>query len=275
VSLRGVTVPGGPWRPRVGFMAKGVHIATLPLGIGCGSGGLAVSLDDSLMVVSNTSSHQLSVYRTVDGGLVRSFGSHGIRPGKFFEPYGLCMTARDTLLVAEWGNCRVQEVTLEGAHVKFIPVDACPMTVAVHGDVVAVAVCGDDMDATRLYSYTTGALIREIEDSYVLNIIIGANFTPDGKHLAIGRASGPISLVSVDGGLVRRVDPNGSYRGMSFTCTEDLVLVGHMGFSVYSAADGGFLRSWGHAFGIKGRLNTSVSGNRLYVLDGVRVQVYA
>ena len=49
MSVRGVAVPGGPWRPCVGFMAKGVLIATLPIEH-LNPTGLAILSDGSLMV---------------------------------------------------------------------------------------------------------------------------------------------------------------------------------------------------------------------------------
>jgi len=106
VSLCGVAVPGGPWRPHAGFMAKGVHIATMPslLESYCNS-FLAVSSDGSLMVLSNARTDTLDVYRTEDGSHVRTLGGLGTGPGEFDRPYSLCMTARDTVLVGELYSC--------------------------------------------------------------------------------------------------------------------------------------------------------------------------
>jgi len=107
-------------------MAKGVHIATLPLARLMDYKGLAISSDGSLMVSVGLGTHQLDVYRTEDGSYVRSFGDRGTGPGEFSYPYSVCMTARDTVLVGEYGNNRIQEVTLEGVHVMFIPLGGPP-----------------------------------------------------------------------------------------------------------------------------------------------------
>ena len=272
VSLRGMAVPGGPWRACAGFSARGLHVTTLPVKDEKNSPGLAISSDGSLMVVSSDKTHQLSVYRTKDGSRVRSFGGPGTGPGRFGNPYGLCMTAHDTVLVAELSNKRIQEVTLEGAHVKFIPVGVHVRDVGVHGDVVAVCT-----DTIRLYSYTTGVLIRNIpsSDGMVFNI----RFAPDGKHMAVVKWAGHIELLSEDGVFVRHLGPIGFYTGVAFTCTGDVVGVAWSGVvSVFSATDGRLLRSWGTLIGNFSEINyvsaLSVSSNRLYLCNLQRVEIF-
>jgi len=265
VSLRGVVVSGGPWRPRAGFMAQGVLIATLPIQH-MHHAGLAISSDGSLMVTCDTVNKKLDVYRTVDGSHVRSLGGQGTGPGKF-DGY-LCMTARDTVLVTDWGRKRIQEVTLEGVHVKSIQLDQPPSNVAVHGDVMAVFVRGGGI---QLYSYTTGALMRKIED--VDYDVDGICFAPDGQHLAVGGSR--VLLLSVHGQSARHIGPWGSWRGVAFTCTGDVIAVCGSGVSVISATDGMLLRSWAVAYDHFSAANgVRVLGNRLYVLHNGRVQVF-
>jgi len=103
------------------------------------------------------------------------------------------MTARDTVLVAEINNKRIQEVTLEGAHVKFIPLNRTCHCVAVHGDLVAVVTVDSSIE---LYNYTTGALVRTLSTVHAHTWSIC--FAPDGKLLAVA-GIGRMALVSVDG----------------------------------------------------------------------------
>jgi len=65
--------------------------------------------------------NRLTVYRTEDGVLLRTFGGHGSGPGQFDRIGNLCMTARDTVVVSEEGNKRIQEVTLAGKHGQVLP----------------------------------------------------------------------------------------------------------------------------------------------------------
>jgi len=273
VSLCGVAVPGGPWRPHAGFMAKGVLIATLPLRHVSHDSGLGVSSNGSLMVVHNSSTNQLDVYRTEDGSHVRAFGGHGTGLGEFRYPPGFCMTPHDTVLVAEWSNKRIQEVTLEGVHVKFIFVGDGPLKMAVHGDVIAVTTFDNSI---MLYSHTTGASVGEISDVFD-KMSQSMCFSPGGEHLLAAGFSGFMTLASVHGQPARHIGPRGPWVTVAFTCTGDVMGVDTYGVkSVYSATDGMLLRSWEAAN--RENLTCSfvcvVSGNRLYVLEHGRVQVY-
>jgi len=266
VSLRGVMVPGGPWRPRAGFMAQGVLIATLPIEH-MGHEGLAISSDGSLMVTCDIMNKKLDVYRTDDGSHVRSFGGKGTGPGKFDGH--VYMTAHNTLLVTDWNRQRIQEVTLEGVHIKTIEIDKPPSNMAVHGDVMAVVVRGGDV---RLYSYATGALLRKMTCRNC-NDEEGISFAPDGQHLAVG--GDRISLLSVEDGKTRPIGPFEDWRGVAFTCTGDVIGITSTSVRVFSATDGQLLRSWAlehdHSTLAHG---ATVFGNRLYVFNSGRVQVF-
>jgi len=275
VSLRGAALPGGPWRTLSTCLPQGVYVTTLPLRDARCNWGLAISSDGNTMVVSNVSTHQLSVYRTHDGSHVRSFGGVGMAAGQFRGLRGLCMTAHDTVLVVEWDNHRIQEVTLEGAHVKFIKVSEVAMNVAVHGDLVAASSLTPYIE---LFSYTTGAFIRKFESPE--RLCTGMCFAADGKCLALAGLYGPITLVSVEGQLLKYIGPVATWAGVAFTCSGDVVGLRRTGVNVFSATDGTLLRSWGTAGDGNGQFKyasaLTASRNRLYILDGetTRVQVF-
>jgi len=245
--------------------------------------GLAISSDGSLMVVSDSEADQLEIFRTDDGGHVRSLGGPGTGPGEFNGPLGFCMTPHNTVLVAECANKRIQEVTLEGAHVKSIPVRGWPFSVAVHGDLVAVA---RKKRSIELYNYTAGALVRAISvvkeaGDYMQTVC----FAPDGEHLAVKTMRGYIALVSVDGQFVRHVGLNTFWEGVAFTCTGYVIGVGEWGHgSVFSATDGKLLRSWAtdcimdsyefEQAQICYSKSVTVLGNRLYIMYGGKVYVF-
>jgi hypothetical protein len=83
--------------------------------------GLAVSHTLSLLVVP--SDHKVTVHRLAPGlPVVGTLGTEGDGPEQFLQPRGVCFPPweRHTLLVAEYGNNRVQEVEAQsGAHVRF------------------------------------------------------------------------------------------------------------------------------------------------------------
>jgi len=269
VSLCGVAVPGGPWRPRAGCMAKGVHIATLKLMPQCHNDAMAVSLDGSLMVLF--ADLKVFVYATVDGSLVRSFGHPDT--GEYFRDGsgGICMTAHNTVLVGEMLRKRIQEVTLEGKQGKHIQLEDEPYSVTAHGDLVAVLMC---FSCIGLYSYTSGKQIRKILCSEVSAFKPRKIcFAPDGKHLVVGVAHGYITLVSVDGQSARPIGRKGSWRGVAFTCTGNVIGVNQRGaIHVLSATDGMLLRSW--TTEMEDFPFLTVRGNRLYALTDEKVQVF-
>jgi len=273
VSVRGVTVPGGPWRARHGFMARGNHVTTLALGNGHDNAGLAVSSDGRFMVVCNRAMHQVSVYRAEGGRHVRSFGCRGTGPGEFHSPTGLCMTARDTVLVAEWRNERIQEVTLEGKHVRFFQVGNVGNAtgVALHGDVMAVSTHDCSIG---LYSYVTGALIRHLQLPSG-ELWSNVSFAPDGDCLLGTRACGSMAGVSLQGKPMGHLD--GHWEALAYTATGDVVGLQRTRVRIICLGTDHTVRDWdipGTQFTHASAL--AVSRNRLYVLDafGTRVQVF-
>ena len=98
--------------------------------------GLTVSSDGLLAAVTHPADAAISVYSLENGGLLGTLGGKGTGPGRFFGPCRLCFTPTGTLLVADHGNCRLQEVTTTGAHVRMLPVDAQVFAVACTEEVI-------------------------------------------------------------------------------------------------------------------------------------------
>jgi len=289
VSVWGVTLGGGPWRVWRGCKAEGVHVTTLQVNRNGLKRGLAITSDSSHMVVSHFVNHQLSVYRLSDGSHVRSFGGKGAGAGQFNSPFGLCMTKENTVLVADFGNERIQEMTLEGGHVKCIGVGVINegvVGIAIHGDVVAVGkYVGGSPDRIMLFSYTSGALLSQFggwgrgEGQY--QYVSGIQFTADGKHLVIaGFSNSRVSLVTVEGEFVRFIGAGvlgGGYKDVTFSSAGEVVVADARNHRVcvFSQSDGTLLRTWRN-----GELDDptalATSRNRLYVLDtaGACVQVF-
>jgi hypothetical protein len=67
------------------------------------------------LIVTDANNHRLGCF-TLDGKLVRWIGSPDTpseAPGLFRYPYGLCLLADGTAMVAEYGNNRVQRIDLD------------------------------------------------------------------------------------------------------------------------------------------------------------------
>jgi len=294
VSVCGVTLGGGPWRVWCGCKAEGVYVTTLSVNGEGFKRGLAITSDSSHMVVSHFATDQLSVYRLSDGSHVRSFGSNGAAAGQFNQPLGLCMTKENTVLVADFGNKRIQEMTLESGHVKCIGagvINDFVADIAMHGDVVAVGKFGGPTpDRIMLFSYTSGALLSQFgafgsgEGQYYN--VTGMEFTADGKHLIIADFSNErVSLTTVEGVFVRSIGAGvlgGGYKDVTFNSAGEVVVADHWNHRVcvFSPSDGTLLRTWSANGTGNSEINSptalATSRNRLYVLgqNGACVQVF-
>ena len=79
--------------------------------------GVVVSKDEKV-VVSDFESNCLLVF-SKDGNLLQTIGKEGKGEVEFKSPRGLACTPANHIIVAEKGNHRLQEVTLEGQFVRF------------------------------------------------------------------------------------------------------------------------------------------------------------
>ena len=82
---------------------------------------MAVNADEKWLVVGLDQA-TLSVYSLPGGELVRTFGGLGDGPLQFMGLRRLCFAPNSNLIAVDFGNRRLQEVTLEGVFVRFVGV---------------------------------------------------------------------------------------------------------------------------------------------------------
>jgi hypothetical protein len=258
--------------------------------------GLVVSPNGRYMAVSYYHEDKLRVYRVeADGAatLLHTVGTTaGANPKQFNNPVKMCSAPAGNLLVCEYGNDRVQELTglgeAEPQHVRFIPIKYA-WAIALHGDVLAV---GTDIGTIELLSYASGALIRSISvigsgPDRMGDRCAGLRFTPDGrfvvaaeqdnKRLSMFRAS--------DGGFAKHIGAgvlaNGN-KDVQFAQNGELLVADFYNHRVCVLnADGDtLLRTWGTHGSADGqfKLPTALAlvDSKLFVLDfnSARVQVF-
>ena len=159
--------------------------------------GMAVSATSGHIIVS-TQNCTLSVYSLEKGVRVGSFGSKGSGSLEFdYTAGGLCMSSRDTILVAEAKNKRVQELRLNVTtapvrmeHVGFFVAKAlvAPEYVACAGDVIAVS--EPSLHRITTLSYTTREVMRqfgsvESPEHPQLGTPKGLRLLPDGSGVVV------------------------------------------------------------------------------------------
>lgn len=161
-----------------------------------GNAGLAVVEDGSVMVVSNWKSRLLTVYALPSGDPIRTFGGRGSGPGQFDQPCKMALTPAGGLLVVENENKRVQEVTLNGEHVRFVGagvIDTLVLGIALLDGCVVVAKSGYRFlsygPQILVFDYSTGSLLRSFgplgSRMGQLGFCEGVRATPDGSHIAV------------------------------------------------------------------------------------------
>ena len=297
VSVGDVTVSGGPWQVAVmrsAVRAEAVHVKTNILN-GTDNHGVAVTLDGLYLVVSNLSSHSLSVYSTDSGSCITTFGSPGSGTGQFRGPVRICATPTGTIIVCEYGNKRLQEVTITGEHVRFIGEGHFDIErvygMCMQGDILAVGRHGGVTNGRiLLFSHSSGALIRKF-GSYGDGVgevenVRGLSFTPDGRHILVAQSVPPLlTLFTVDGVFVTRfgcVDDLQSF-WKDVLCSGTSVFVVdsfHCRVCAFSAETGALIRSWGTRGEADGQFMfpfaLAAHNSKLYVLDlnSPRVQVF-
>ena len=191
--------------------------------------GMAVDAARGLVIVSGESDTKLFVYSLADGSLVRSFGGKGSGKAQFNWGYGgLCMTPRGTLLVAEQGNNRLQEVNIDGGGwVRFVGEGLLEGPDYVTCSKSVIAVSESNKHRVTLLSWADGSLLARFgsggrgDRDGPLNSPAGLRLLADGSgvvvadqlqnrlcfYLATGdfvrslpTGEGPWDVVEVDGG---------------------------------------------------------------------------
>jgi len=262
--------------------------------------GLAVTVarDGSLFAVSNGHTNMITVYSTVDGAETVSFGGgRGADPGQFNQPFKLCITPRDTLLVADCMNRRVQEVTMAGVHIRDIGV-------GVFGDGICGIACNDHLivvtkfigvtpNRVLVFNYYTGELLRQFaalgSGDGQIGRSTGVRFTPDNQHIIVVDTydNNRLSTFTVDGVFVKHIGVGVLGVLGDGDCDVDFAADGRIIVADWwnnrvciFAADGVMTSSWGSKGTSDGQFHyptaLAVSGGKLYVLDGgsARVQVF-
>ena len=175
---------------------------------------VAVSPADEYVAVSR-SDHTVSVFALHSG---RGTAVHCVtfgRPGQGLAQFGLpariCFTVAGHILVGENYNHRVQEVTVAGAHVRFVGtgiVDSRVGGLAANHKFIVVAkqfLCLSDF--VFIFDAVTGALLQSFGENSMdphrkcYGFCAAARLTPDSNSVYIletnGHAMGRISMLSV------------------------------------------------------------------------------
>jgi DNA-binding beta-propeller fold protein YncE len=248
---------------------------------------MAVNTDGSMMVVSyDRPLHQVYVFQLAPSfERVSVIGRHGTGPAEFKYPRRLCFTYDDTILVCDMGNNRVQQLTVAGEFLSSFTVQR-PVSIAVHGDTVAVGTCDGPIE---IYSLATGELIRRFGShgdgpGQIGGCAAGIRFTPCGLSLLVAEwENHRMSLFTVDGVFIKHIGAGVLAEGpmdVSFGADGEIIVadIGNSRICVFSPDGDSIIKAWGSEGTAAGQFELpkalAVSGSYLYVLDKTRVQVF-
>jgi hypothetical protein len=167
-----------------------------------GSGGLAVNVHGNLFASVNRNHHCVYIYNAVDriadAVVVGTAGTCGSAHGLLNYPAMACFVHRngvDTLLISDWANDRIVEVTARGDFRRAIKLKkgCMPFGVAYCGTGDVIAVSLNDAHAVVLLEYESGAVkpevtigsgARRIGDGQLYHPR-GVTFMADGRYVLV------------------------------------------------------------------------------------------
>jgi DNA-binding beta-propeller fold protein YncE len=179
-----------------------------------GNGGIAVNADGTLIASVNRGQHCVYIHnaadRTADPIVVGTAGTADSAHGLLNCPGFACFVHRDgvdTLLICDFGNNRVMEVTAGGEFMRAIVVGGGPWGIAEQDGVIAVSMWA--AHAVVLLQYESGAAKPEVtigsgtggNADGQLRHPRGVAFTVDGRYILVADYNNHrVSKFSADSG---------------------------------------------------------------------------
>lgn len=271
---------------------SGTYVTSIPI-VAKRCFGLAVNARETLMAVANFDhrggvAHTLFLYSLPSGDLLRIIGGEGDGPGQFRNPNKLCFhPCDDAIIVADYGNDRLQEFTSTGEYKRSIVVDK-PWSVCVSnkGGLIAVGTTSAAKNMLMLLDNASGLLVHDFTNARFERSVHSVKFSHDDAVLfAAEFASTSIHMFSITNGTFIRQTCQGLSVGnkdVALMSNGDIVVVecSKQRMCVFD----GMGVTTRRQFGCKGDDNgqfqapvaISIVNRRLYVLDAEsqRVQVF-
>lgn len=186
--------------------------STLTIKDSDGNVGVAVNADATLMAGSTVSRHDVTVYALPSCEEVVSFGGKGSGEGQLYSPRDLCFTNDSSLLVADYGNGRIQQFSCAGVYQRTIGEDTLcgsPFGVAATEDVIFASQRSNVGPCIAMFDYCTGNILRGFGEKGSaaghLRHPSGLCLTSDGLVLVTDSDNNRLSLFTPTGDFVRCV----------------------------------------------------------------------
>ncbi len=191
--------------------------------------GVAVSRAGSTLLVICVRSQAIHEFRVSDGSRLRVIGCAGDGRLQFDGPRQLWVASDNYVFVAEYGNSRVQVLTLRLDFHAFVGVGVLdhPDGVCANDAVIVVSEAG--VHRISVFNRGDGALLRrfgsEGRGDGQLNWPRGLCFMSGDRHIAVAESGGGadgnnrVSVFSMDGEFIRHVGVGKLSRPESVACS--------------------------------------------------------
>ena len=158
----------------------------------------SIALIGDTLYVTNWNNHTVKMFST-DGKFIGGFGSKGNGTGQFSRPFGICTDGKGRVLVADYGNNRIQIFTSKGVFIKSIGCSIGPWNVAVdpEGNIHAALYSNSHIaiyseDGNLIDTYNLGGRLPGPTAIYI---------DGEGNRL-IGTYKGPVHIADSTGTLI-------------------------------------------------------------------------
>lgn len=186
----------------ISFSQDPEHMLSLVTRYNNGNAGIAVTSDSTLMAISNGPLCVVTVYSLPKCDVLQEFGGRGCNRGQFSQPTQLCFapSTSNVLVIENYDNERVQEVTVTGRHVRFIgPGVFHPGLItginASRGQdepIIVISQC----NCIFVFSYSTGDVLRTFFHLHpVYTHMCDVEVSADGRVAVVANLAGRINFM--------------------------------------------------------------------------------
>lgn len=211
----------------------GALMSEVELDTGSHNWSFAVNHDETLLAVTTASMihsrepHHVVLQKLPTGEQVASYGTKGSDPGEFCCPRGICFTSDGSMLIADSGNKRIQNITTTGNLVRIIGHGVFTgdvMGVTANDDVIVASQVNTRANRLLMFDSRTGAFMRwfgacghgrgQLWDPR------GLRMMPDGGHIIVTDQT-RLSVFALSGEFVCHIGSTFGLNGASDVCFDD------------------------------------------------------
>lgn len=172
------------------------HRQTIPLYSSTDNCGMALSHNGNLLAVTNMTTHTIELMHAWTGETMNILGSKGTGKGQLHSPCRVCFSpCGDNLLVADYGNGRVQELRLDGTYVRMMFTGAAPVAVDCNDVLVVTGSNGRRCPQISVLLYDTGHLLHQFTCG-IAGPCPSVSLTPDGLIAVVNDGPSGASILA-------------------------------------------------------------------------------